>query len=781
MKGPTQIFIAIYRFFERHKALMYALMIGSALVFGFFTARVHFEENIAKLLPQTDKADESGIAFSNIKVKDNFFIQVTGREGAEVSAETLAAAQDRFFEELHALDTLPGKRHHLIESSLWKLTEDDMMNALFWAMNYAPTLIPPEAYPFIEEKVRGMIETEDFNLSELDLLDYGMVDGHLFTRDSTVAIGFVAANFNTTDSQYCTFMVREIRKAAERMQADYPDVRVLTHGAGVSSENNATRIKKDIVITVGLSLLVILIVLLVCLRWRGTLLHILMPIGYGTLFSLTCIYLIQGQMSFMAIGLGALVLGVALSYCLHFITHHKYVSDPEQVIREQARPVCLGCLTTIGAFSGLLLTTSSLLRDFGLFASFALIGTTFFVLIFLPHFFNEKNAQRNEKAFELIDRINSYRFDRNKWIVGAVVAVCLLGIVFSGKVKFDSDLNHIGYLDHNYLESETLFNHKVYGGMVSEYYAGRGYDLETAMLNSRRIADTLDVLGIRHSITHMLFVPEDEQLERIEFWHNWWTPERLELVPEEYRYLADADFEPGSPIGSGALPDHLMSNFYEQCEDQYLVFVNATLPREELHRIDDAVNEIDGAVVMQPFYYTDYMVEIVHQDFSTVLIISAVFVLLVLLISYGSIFTALLAFLPMFVSWYVVEGLMALLGVEFNLINIVVSSFIFGVGVDYSIFVMDGLIANAKSRSDALLLRHKAAIVFSVFSLIVVTCSLLFARHPSIWSIGVCTVIGMVTTVMLTYTIQPLLFHLMTRNEWLRGQMLKGTRSKKKS
>ena len=40
----------------------------------------------------------------------------------------------------------------------------------------------------------------------------------------------------------------------------------------------------------------------------------------------------------------------------------------------------------------------------------------------------------------------------------------------------------------------------------------------------------------------------------------------------------------------------------------------------------------------------------------------------------------------MFLSWYVLQGLMALLGLEFNLINIVISTFIFGIGVDYSIF-----------------------------------------------------------------------------------------------
>ena len=76
----------------------------------------------------------------------------------------------------------------------------------------------------------------------------------------------------------------------------------------------------------------------------------------------------------LALGIGAIVLGVALSYVLHIITHYKYISDPEQVLRDQVKPVCLGCLTTIGSFMGLIFIRTELLQDFGLFAAFAIVG-----------------------------------------------------------------------------------------------------------------------------------------------------------------------------------------------------------------------------------------------------------------------------------------------------------------------------------------------------------------------------------------------------------------------
>ena len=109
-------------------------------------------------------------------------------------------------------------------------------------------------------------------------------------------------------------------------------------------------------------------------------------------------------------------------------------------------------------------------------------------------------------------------------------------------------------------------------------------------------------------------------------------------------------------------------------------------------------------------------------------------------------------------SWFVVKGVMGIFGLEFNLINIVIATFIFGIGVDYSIFVMKGLLAGASGKDDRLLSEHKTAIFFSAFVLIVVVASLLFAVHPAIKSIGVSTLVGMSATILITYAFQPFLF-----------------------
>ena len=146
---------------------------------------------------------------------------------------------------------------------------------------------------------------------------------------------------------------------------------------------------------------------------------------------------------------------------------------------------------------------------------------------------------------------------------------------------------------------------------------------------------------------------------------------------------------------------------------------------------------------------------------------------MILLVSFRNIITALLSFIPMVLSWFMVQGYMALFGLEFNLINIIISTFIFGVGVDYSIFITEGLLAEARTGNRDILTWHKVAIFFSAVILVIVTLSLLFAVHPAIRSIGLITLIGMASTIMISYALQPFVFWQLMKWPWYRRSVLK--------
>ncbi|MBQ1209935.1 MAG: MMPL family transporter [Bacteroidales bacterium] len=791
-------FVKLYRFFSAHKALMYILMIGSALAGAVLGSRLHFEENIATLLPKTEDSTKSGIAFSNIKVKDKVFILIQDKDSTAAESTRLAAAMDAYVDTLISHD-----EKGLIANCLYRLDENDMMNILWFALDNLPAYIPEEVYPkldsLLDEEVIDKIAAGEY-LPEMPQMG-GMVlkDGHLFSADGTVVMAFLTPSFDSMDSQASGYLNDLLSDTRESWSVEHPDMENLFHGNVITSCHNAGQIKKDLLATVGISLIIICFVIALCFKTKSTLWHLLVPILYGILIALGSVYLIKGSLSIIAMGIGAIVMGVAMSYCLHVLTHYKYVSDIERLLEEQAKPVCLGCLTTVGAFAGLLLTSSELLSDFGIFASISLIATTFFALVFLPHFLREKDSHKNEKAFEIVNKINSYPLDRNKIVVVAFSIICLVGVFFSKKVGFDNDLNNIGYLDPATLKSEKLYNDKVNGGYSSMYYVASASTLDSAVLISRKIVDKLSLLqeeGLvsSYSSADMLLVPEQEQEKNIARWKKYWNnsrirkTERLLLkqdakyawsdsvgldIPGTFTAMAQADYSPTSIIDAGVIPEAFLCNYVEVSDTGFLILTSALMLKNDIKTVNDQINAIPGAVILDPFYYTGDMVQIVHDDFDVALLVSSLFVLLVLLLTFRNIVTTLIAFLPMFLSWYVVQGMMYLLGLQFNLINIMISTFIFGIGVDYSIFVMEGLINKYKTGAYRLLTCHKAAILFSAFALFVVTSSLLFAVHPAIHSIGVCTLIGMTASILITYVLQPLLFRLFLRNRWFKKCIMK--------
>lgn len=801
---------------------MFIILLVSTAVFVFFGLKLHFEEDISKLLPESSV--ESQLAFTSIELKDKIYIQVTSAD-EPVSTDVLAQRTEEFVELLFEKDS----SNQFISNVLYKMEPETALNALDFVLEHIPSFIDTSAYRDFEKALEPeavekqmwvnynlMMEDETGEITQaiaydpLNLRDavlgdvlqsvsngYNIIDGQLFCPDSTVAIAYLAPAFRSLDSWASTHFSKMLSRAQEEFEAEHPDVKVYAHGDPIGSVSNAGRIRSDLVLTVGISIVLILILIGLCFRSFTFMWEMLLPIVYGTAFSLACIYWIKGGMSLMALGLGAIVLGVAISYCLHVLIHHFFVGDPEKLLRDESTPVFLGCITTVGAFCSLLFTDSDLLRDFGLFASFALLGSTFFALVFLPHFLPRRHATADNKTFRRISRLNNLPFDKKKWFLALMAAILVLGIAFSGKVKFDSDLRNLDYNSPSEIKAESLFNEKNNDGFFHLYFATVSTDIDEALEADKLLMPKLEALkqeGLVHSYSDLiprLFVTQADQEQRIDAWNAYWTDERkssaIRMVDKgakefgldpmmfyEFKDLLNAEYEPASLLESGVVPENLLGNFIEcNADNQYMIFTDVAMRFDEKDIVTDELVTNPKTFVLEPFYYCKSMVEVIHDDFNIAVWISSLLVLIILLVSFRNIITALLSFLPMVLSWFMVQGYMAIFGLEFNLINIIISTFIFGVGVDYSIFITEGLLSEARTGSHDMLTWHKVAIFFSAAILVIVTVSLLFAVHPAIRSIGLITLIGMASTIMISYSLQPFVFRQLMKWPWYRKSVLK--------
>ena len=534
-----------------------------------------------------------------------------------------------------------------------------------------------------------------------------------------------------------------------------------------------------------------MVILVVCFRNYNTIPLLILPVAFGVVFGLAAMYFIKGEFSLLSLGIGAVVLGVAFSYVLHILTHYKYVSNPEKVLTDQVRPISLGCITTIGSFMGLMFVRTELLRDFGLFASLSIIGTTIFSFIYLPQLLDQNKNKINKKAFSIIERANNYPYDKNKVLIISSIVIILIcsGYYIIGGTKFDANMHDLGYRADITSYSENLLRNKTYTGDKQKYFASSGKTMEEAINNFGVLDYKLDSLKKEglvkdYTRTNLLFIPQNIQEERIKAWKNYWTSEKLQLVkklidetaseagirPEAFNTFFSSvktDYEPDALYESDVIPEGYLSTLMEQSYNgDYLCFTSVRCSNDSTGNKHSDYNKICNAIASQPnllvldtYYYTTDTLEQLNNDFNVLQWISMLFVFIVLLLNFrGNIRYTLVSFMPILLSWIIVLGTMVIFNKQFNLVNIIISTFIFGIGVDYSIFIMDGLLNNKQNLN--LLKYHKTAIFFSFLILVITVSSMLFAKHPAIQSVGFCTLVGLVSSVLLSYIIQPAIFRM---------------------
>lgn len=826
----TEFCIKIYRFFRNHRAVFWVSMIALYAFFGYFASKIYLEEDINKLMPSSKNEDgTTKLAFANLRIKDKTFLLFEGKNGASV--EHITEICDAFIDSLESRNTAMDSTQQVIGNIFYRLPDDLMLDVIDYMSAHLPAYIDTSVYtrldamltyPHMKQQMKAnhddllspvgsmfpeLIQTDPVGLRGLLMEQmkpftegaagsYKTLNGHFFVQDSTVCVAFITPMYSATNTGQGSTLFRILNDQIEQFSASAPDVKISYHGTPASGFYNSWRIKSDLKGTIIGSLVLVLIFIFICFRNYNTIPLLLLPVVFGTLFGLAAMYFIKGHFSLLALGIGAIVLGVALSYVLHIITHYKYISDPEQVLRDQVKPVCLGCLTTIGSFMGLIFIRTELLQDFGLFAAFAIVGTTFFSLVFLPQFLNPRKNKLNHHAFAIIDRINAYPFDRKKPLLFTILtaAVVCIGFYIAGGTQFDADMHNLGYKAESTSYSENLLRSKTHTGDKQKYFASSGATMEEAIENFEIMAaklDSLQNIGLVKSYTHtnQIFVPLHVQQERIDAWKNFWTGERLQLVhdlinktaPEAglipdafspFFELATADYEPDALYEASIIPEGYQSTLMEQSyNDEYLCFTSVRCKKDSIHSKESDYNRICEAIVSSPnllvldtyYYTTDTLIQL-NDDFNVLQWVSMLFVLIVLFFSFHfNIKHTLLGFMPILSSWLIVLGAMVIFDVRFNLINIIISTFIFGIGVDYSIFVMNGLIGGKEN--SRLLGYHKTAIFFSAFILIVTVSSMLFAEHPAIKSVGFSTLVGMISAVVISYVIQPAIFRMINKNK----------------
>ena len=809
----TKLFLYIYDFFETRRSLLFGMTI---LVVGLLTllaTKVEFDEKITDIFPKTEEGKNMSMIFDNLKSKDRFVV-IFSKEG-EATTGDLIDACDEFAERL---DEEPIRQHILSVTST--IDSDEIARTTDFIYNYLPIFLEEEDYERIDSLLaKGRVdeimvrnyqrllspmgiglgsfiardplsmagktleELQNFNPS----MSYRLEEDHIFSADLSTCLLTFKSKWGSNDTPNNEPLVNELDRIVEEWHTE--GVKVSYFGTPAIAVYNARQIKNDTYLTLSLALLLIVVIITCSFCNRWSVLLITLPVCFGGLFALSCIALTVGHISLIAIGAGAAVLGIAISYSTHVVCHANHTHNAREIVEELTYPMIVGSFTTIGAFVGLMFTSSPLLNDFGLFAALTLVGTPLFSLIVLPHLLEKGGREKSNRFLDAIERLNSYPFEKNKWIVGCIVVLFLLGAFTFNRVEFDSDMSHLSYTPKHIATTENK---------LEELFAVDGRSV-TVIATAKNIEDAVQRYSrmcayfeekraegdVKSFVTADRFiVAPSVQEAKIGRWNEFWrTDNRREKLIRQieasgkkagfshgaftnFAQLLNRQYTPISYSDVQATP--LLEAWISTTPQATLVLAQLKIEEQNKTRIYGELAQMEGIITVDRSYFANQMAKTVSDDFNYVLYMSGFLVFFTLLCTYRRLELTLMTFAPMFIAFTIILGLMAVMGFEFNIVNIILSTFIFGIGDDFSIFIMDGL-QREYSNGRKMLAHHKTAIFFSVVTTIIGIGALCFANHPVLRSTSIISIIGMLAVILSSYTILPLLFRLFVTRPVERG------------
>ncbi|MCE7065862.1 trifunctional MMPL family transporter/lysophospholipid acyltransferase/class I SAM-dependent methyltransferase [Dyadobacter sp. CY326] len=794
---------------SRHKPAFFLSLIILISVLLLGISRLKITESIFATLPKGKSFEEFNrlIESKNIINQIVFFIDIpaeTTSDDAKMLGEAFSDSLTRYtngyirgiqierpFVQEDVYQYVYGNFPHLIDASYYdhigaQLYPDTIRKSVASAYNQLITPGGTFLKQFILNDPLGLTGPY-FRKLNANSNANGMVleDGVMFTADRKQMIIFAATNFDSGNSEKNVELYHSVEAFKTKWNKQLRYNHFSYFGTFEIAARNAIQVKHDSYLTAFIALGGILLLLFLYYRKLLIPIYIILPGLFGAIFALGLIGFIRPEISGISLATGAVVFGILLDYAFHFFTHLRHTNSIGTAIKEVSEPLLTGSFTTVMAFSALHFANSSVLQDFGLFASLSLVGAALFTLIALPVVLSAFSFDYNKIPV----KHNGFRFPTmpEKYrpiVLAGIVVATLVFLYFARFTAFDSSFENLSIQDDDLRKREEALTGIDPKSQKRIYvFAGNPSRAKAEQLNYQiyqNLVQLHDQRKINSFVSSGSFlIPASLKLERRRRWHDFWTLQRKESTYNAldqagsrsgFNATAFSEFknwvagQQGSPVPVDTLLAELgVDNLIESNRNGTTFITTLIVPQSQLSEVKSQLRAIDGIALFDRGELAGDLLKMVKDDFNYLLLVSALIVFLTLLLVYGRIELTLLTFLPMVVSWIWILGIAAILGIKFNFVNVIVTTFIFGLGDDFSIFVTDGLLNKYKHGKDSLR-SYQSAIVLSATTTIIGTGVLIFAKHPAIHSIALISVLGIVCILFISFVFQPVIFGFFVQN-----------------
>lgn len=534
-------------------------------------------------------------------------------------------------------------------------------------------------------------------------------DGRLVSDDGRFIVVFLTTHASAFENDKQRPVLQGIENAFQTVNAAY-DQQLTLEMSGVNRISIAAQdiIERDIRRISILSLVLLFTLLLTMFGGIRVAFLALASIATGVIMALCACHLIFGRVHGISLAFGAALIGLAVDYVIHLYSHHAEAGgerSAKESVRRVLPPLLIAATSTLTGFFALGFTGFPGLREVSVFAIAGLGSALATVCLVIVHWMPERIAPTRLRSWlgdALLTRF--YWVRTRRW--PAVVVLAGFGAVIAWglpHIRWSAQIADSAHFDNALVAEEERVRARVSRFDQSRLIASMGADAESALRSAEQVADLLDGssnVGGFASITHLL-PSTQRQKEVAAVLQN--APDlkaRFESIFEdagfrpqmfqEFYQILEAELPPPldiptierSPLAG------LVEAFSAPTSDGYVVLT----PLRDVHDTEAlraSVQAIDGAVYIDE---RDLMGDVGGgQRLRIVVAVSLGLVAVCLLLwwRYRRIRTVVSALLPSLVSVLWTWSMLALLGVELDLIIVAFSLLIISLGVDYGVFLID--------------------------------------------------------------------------------------------
>ena len=836
----NKFFLSIYDYLSKHKAFSIALLLVVTALCVFSALRLDYKENIADFLPTDPEKERYTSVYNDLGNQGQItviFSADTTQLAADEAIDAIMEAMDAFESHWKATDTaqivsdlqcrVDGSQvfdaiDFIRENQALFLTENDYqrMDSLLANPEHVATsmanikrmLSMPTAGFVVEGIKADPLNLYSPALQRLNALNptqnYRLEDEYLFNESGDKGFAFFSSPFSGSDTQGNAKIVDLIDKVTELTESEHPEVKISAVGAPTIAVTNARQIKHDSYLSIALALVLIFGILMFTMARKRNLLWLGIAILFGWIFALAVIALFKSSISIIVVGIGSVIVGIAVNYPLHYLDHIKQEPNKREALKDVIQPLVIGNITTVAAFACLVFVKAEAMRDLGLFGALTLVGTILFVMVFLPLF--AVVPKKTKKLFVDDGKAPSEWWRKVKlYAFWPLVIITLILSYFGKEATFDADLHNINYMTRQEQEDLALLSESLQkeGETDLIYVVSEAEDFQEAIKQNESIINHLQQSipdSVEYSISGMdgLLPSVERQEKSLALWQEFWQRHAdlveqvkieavkvgftenafapfIEGITKDYQPLNESEMEPLLGLCGNYMLQHdsvaRVVNFVrvpvkdsEAVKEQVrTVLRQAQGPQQigpsTLRQAQGSGTLIDGFA----FSISDVgnnLVSALSSDFDYILYVCSIVVFFFLCLSFGRLELALLAFLPLTVGWAWILGIMNLVDIKFNIINIILATFIFGQGDDYTIFITEGLLYEY-AYGKRMLKNYRNSVILSGILMFIGIGTLIFAKHPAMRSLAEVAIIGMATVVLMACYLPPIVFGWLTKKK----------------